>query len=396
MKLIYAAPLAILAGAKADFRLKRDTVVVDAVPNTAPALEDDNFGDNEGSGDPGTLPPVETFDSFSDFEDNFPGFTPDVYDTIYQDVTDVQSANQVFNEIVDDLWDDSLKNTDSDEYKNFVKNQQHRLVLAIRDQLGSNMWIPDDGVTITDVFEVNPADKSRVSRSTNVIGYTFNANIQYDASNVSAASVNQALTDSQNANSWNSSSAPVTTTPAPGTTPAPTGPGPIPHIPTCAGHTPQPDTEREITLSYIHETAKGLADDINNVGNSKFVNLFEKRIAGSMFLSRKTLDLGKLWLDHFDDLNHDAATAKVLADHMKASWTDAFVDCDDSDCVTQKFCESALLFTFWADKAGDTEVFDQLNSRCLNEAWRFNDYIMDQKFDHFDFSIVPMSSASCN
>lgn len=83
-----------------------------------------------------------------------------------------------------------------------------------------------------------------------------------------------------------------------------------------------------------------------------------------------------------------------MSETFKAFWTDSFVDCDDSDCVTDNLC--ARVTSLFGDAADNQSVYDNLYSRCKNEAWRFSDFIMDGSFEHFEFDIVPMSTATCD
>jgi len=417
MKLTYsAAILPLLATTNAEtFRLKRDVSVT---------LEDDfqtiqrNRRDVEwsepGSGDPTPTTPREV----ADYEN---------YDIPEESVAEVVVNFQNQNQEIEFI--EEFNDIESEASQNFIADEQPKLLANIREQLSTQdyMWVDDDGVRITHLFAAGKvSDASRKRRDAeNWVAYDFEVDVNYYAKDEEAGDdigylaedvaqvfggqgADEGIADD---NGWEVTSISSPSTPTPSTpttetqtpttetqtptteTQTPTETGSVqPNIPVCDGYPEGETGERTVTLSYINELGNKLADDIRS-DDSKIVNLWEKRIIGSMFLSRDVLDWGSEWLDMFENMRNNAMYADGMASATKSAWTDSFVDCEEASCVTDKFCYAKTLMIPGCDDNSD--LFDQVYHRCKNEAWRFNDFIMDGDMSHFTFSIVPMSSASC-
>lgn len=167
---------------------------------------------------------------------------------------------------------------------------------------------------------------------------------------------------------------------------------PMPVIPVCQRHEVFEETTKSLTMKAIKDLATLFYDDINAEG--KCFDLIEKRIFGSLQLSRDLMENGRTFLDGFQNMHQDAAARNNWALQLKEWFRDSFDDCDNSSCVAKGFCENIMMNSFTL-KAATTEGFkNEMRNACENDAWRFQEMINREDVSACNFDLVPMHHAA--
>jgi len=167
---------------------------------------------------------------------------------------------------------------------------------------------------------------------------------------------------------------------------------PMPVMPVCQRHEVFQETTKSLTMRAIKDLATLLYDDINAEG--KCFDLIEKRIFGSLQLSRDLMENGKTFLDGFQNMHGDASARNSWALQLKEWFRDSFDECENSSCVAKGFCENVMMNSFTL-KAATTEGFkNEMRNACENDAWRFQEMINTEDLSACNFDLVPMHHAA--
>ena len=166
--------------------------------------------------------------------------------------------------------------------------------------------------------------------------------------------------------------------------------------PKCADYPAQENQEKSLTLKHIKEMSKTLKENIANQGSCW--NLIKMRMYGRLAFSKQLLADGPKIQNHIEQFESDELYAKDFAKVWSSTFTDAFAECDDSTCIVETLCENVFHGETFSMSSDDEtcshEIVSQIRHSCMQEAWRFNDFIYSGSLEGVcEFSFVPVAFA---
>ena len=93
-----------------------------------------------------------------------------------------------------------------------------------------------------------------------------------------------------------------------------------------------------------------------------------------------------------DAINEDDMKSVDYSQHIKESWVDSFTQlCDTADCMVEFFCGNLIKVPGYWEEITEESLKNQLKFNCMNEAWRFREYLYTQNLEGIcDFSFIPV------
>jgi len=159
--------------------------------------------------------------------------------------------------------------------------------------------------------------------------------------------------------------------------------------PQCDRHAAGEDKEIQVTMKYISDLSKTLGDDIKNKG--KCYNLIRKRIYGSLQLSPSLMTHGRDFLDHFANCDSNEQHRNTYATCVKSQFKESFDECETTACAVEYFCEHLMWDCMTSNHGGYSEEFkNELKHVCMNDGWKFQEFIVNKNTDSCKFEIVPI------
>lgn len=163
--------------------------------------------------------------------------------------------------------------------------------------------------------------------------------------------------------------------------------------PTCDAQPAGTDTSVELSISHIDSMANELKD--NFINRDACWQLVTKRIFGALQFSKLLITEGGQIYDFQQLHDSDDTEMAKFADHIKQTFKESFIDCDNASCVVEKWCP--LIFDGSTFYSISSELNDQIVNNCLYEGWRFSDMIGNLSLGSVcEFDIVPAQFSDCS
>merc|ERR1719220_517243 len=163
--------------------------------------------------------------------------------------------------------------------------------------------------------------------------------------------------------------------------------------PTCDQYPSGEDRNVTLTMRSISDMGRQLKSNLMDLGPC--YQLIKTRMFGRLGFSRDLVRDGPALMNWLDNLEDDASAAESFASLFSSTFKEAFGECDDGACVVEILCQIFTPDLFSESVA--VSLTDQLQGFCLDEAWRFSDFMADQILEgKCDFTFVPVAFAQEN
>ena len=113
-----------------------------------------------------------------------------------------------------------------------------------------------------------------------------------------------------------------------------------------------------------------------------------------MQLSRDLLQFAPEWYKKWDQFKSgtDPTELANYALFHKNAFYDAFTECETASCVVDEYCTKVSASPQFM---ANSNIYEQVTMRCQDEGWRFQNFIFDKDFSHFEFDFVPAKFKDC-